>query len=405
MKIVHISTYDVGGAANAALRLHFGLLSLGHDSKFLVLKKRTNIPSVFQSGTSTSNIMQKILHYMGFPQTQAQKNYKLVHGKTFIGEPFSSPLTGIDLSYNELVKDADIINLHWIGDFLDIPGFFSKINKPVIWTLHDMNPFMGGFHYQGDFTRNATDLVSYEEKYKALKLAVFNKQNNITVVTPSKWLYNESKNSTLLKKFDHYHIPYGIDTSVFTFYESNDIRKQFNWPKDTIILSFISDNLKCYRKGFDFIIKAVNELGKNSKIKFLAIGESTIDSENIYCLGKISDNMELAKIYSQSDAVLLSSREDNLPNVLLESLACGTPVISFKVGGMIDLLSDPKLGVLALGMTDQEFLIAIQEFIKNKQSFTRNDIMHVIETEYSLIKQAVSYLNIYKEVSTLSNNT
>jgi glycosyltransferase involved in cell wall biosynthesis len=405
MKIVHISTYDVGGAANAALRLHFGLLSLGHDSKFLVLKKQTTIPSVFQASTGSSNLIQKILHYMGFPQTQAQKNYKLIQGKTFIGEPFSSPLTGIDLSDNELVKDADIINLHWVGDFLDVPGFFGKINKPVIWTLHDMNPFMGGFHYQGDFIRNKTDLVSYEEKYKALKLYVFNKHNNITVVTPSKWLYNESKNSALLKKFNHYHIPYGIDTSVFTYYQSNDIRKQFNWPEDTIILSFISDNLKCYRKGFDFIIEAINELGKNSKIKFLAIGESTIDSENIYGLGKISDNWELAKIYSQSDAVLLSSREDNLPNVLLESLACGTPVISFKVGGMMDLLSDPKLGVLAEDMTGQAFLLAIQKFIKNKQTYNRHDIRHVMETEYPLNKQATSYMNIYQEVVTLSNHT
>lgn len=398
MKIVHISTYDVGGAANAALRLHFGLLNLGHDSKFLVLKKKTNIPSVFESVVKTSNLMQKILHYLGFPQTQAQKNYKLTQGKTFIGEPFSSPVTGIDLIDNELVKDADVINLHWVGDFLDIPSFFDKINKPVIWTLHDMNPFMGGFHYQGDLMRNTTDLIAYEKKYKALKQEVFSKRNNITVVAPSKWLCEESKKSDLLKKFNHYHIPYGIDTSVFKYEQSKDIRKQFDWPDNAIILSFISDNLKCYRKGFDFIIKAVYELGKNSNIKFLAIGESAIDSENIHCLGKISDNKELAKIYSQSDAILLSSREDNLPNVLLESLACGTPVLSFKTGGMMDLLSDPKLGVMAGEMTEDGFLTAIRDFIKNKQSFNREDIIRVIESGYLLSNQAKSYLGVYNEV-------
>jgi glycosyltransferase involved in cell wall biosynthesis len=86
-------------------------------------------------------------------------------------------------------------------------------------------------------------------------------------------------------------------------------------------------------------------------------------------------------------------------------LACGTPVISFKVGGMMDLLSDPKLGVLAEDMTGQAFLLAIQKFIKNKQTYNRHDIRHVMETEYPLNKQATSYMNIYQEVVTLSNHT
>jgi glycosyltransferase involved in cell wall biosynthesis len=335
------------------------------------------------------------MNYFGFPQTQQQKNFKRFKGKTNIGEPFTSPISGIDISNCEIIKNADIINLHWVGDFLDYELFFKNIKKPIFWTLHDMNPFMGGFHYFGDLLRNKTELINLESEFVNYKFNIYSKKRNINVVSPSNWLLNESLSSKLLCNYKHFHIPYGIDTSVFRFYSDHDIRRKYNWTSDTLIFSFVSDHLKCFRKGFDIIIGIAKYFANNPKVKFLAIGSSEINASNIQCLGRVSDNEELAKIYSQSDAVLISSREDNLPNVLLESLACGTPVISFKIGGLVDLLNDSKLGILASDISVDSFKNAMLEFMNTK--FTRDYIINEINSKYTIKIQGESYLSIYNE--------
>src|SRR5690606_4080266 len=119
--------------------------------------------------------------------------------------------------------EADIINLHWTAGFLDWPSFFSKIKKPVVWTLHDQNAFLGGEHYRERFygmdekgvpiprsySRSETD---EENRLAQIKRECLAGASNLTVVTPSKWMFDESRKSPLLKRFQHHHIPYGLPT-------------------------------------------------------------------------------------------------------------------------------------------------------------------------------------------------
>ena len=150
MKIVHISTSDKGGAGIAALRLHKGLLQQNVDSSFL---------SLFGSGTGETNSefninpsvqlsnLQKIKRKFGLPVTQVERNLRMLKGIKGDYEIFSFPFSDFQIEQHPLVQSADIINLHWVAGLINYPSFFKFIKKPVVWTLHDMNPFMGGFHY------------------------------------------------------------------------------------------------------------------------------------------------------------------------------------------------------------------------------------------------------------------
>lgn len=399
MKILHLSTYDKGGAAIAALRLHDGLLKNAVDSSFLVLHKNSNREDVSEHAMHHSGLMQKAFNYLGFPQTTVQKNFKRINDKTHTGAPFTFPITDIDVTQNDLIKNADIINLHWVSDFIDFPSFFKKINKPVVWTLHDMNPVMGGFHYLTDKEHNEFGLETLEKQFEDIKLTSLEKFNNLSIVSPSKWLLALSENSNTLSPFKHHYIPYGLDLDIFKTMDRTQARRLNNLPTDKIILTFISDNIKINRKGFDLLLQAVKKLHSNSNILFCAIGKNNDEiNEGIHYFGSINDNHKLSSLYAAADAIIIPSRQDNLPNVMLESLATGTPVIAFNTGGIKDLITNEYTGILADTIDASGLLKAINDFLLTRNKFNKKEIRKFAEDKLSLAKQAQSYINLYNKI-------
>lgn len=398
MKVVHLSTYDSGGAANSAVRLHQGLLRAGIESSFVVLHKTRNEPGIFLHPSPESSLVQKILNRLGFPQTQQQKNQHVRRNKAILGEPFTSPVTGIDVLQHPLLKQADIINLHWVGDFVDIPDFFSRCDKPVVWTLHDMNAFMGGFHYKIDRDHHTSDLLEWDERYRMIRKKALENFDRLQIVAPSKWLVNESRSSDVLGRFPHHHIPYGLDTSVFKFYPGNELRSRFGWNDSDIVITFISDVLNLHRKGLDLLMEASGLLSGDSSFRFLAIGGYNNGIGQFQTVGRIDDPVELAKIYSQSDLVVVPSREDNLPNVMLEALACGTPVAGFRVGGLPDLLNDKGMGLMAEKINGESLADVMRYFSVHRDEFPRKSIREKFLNRYTLAHQAGAYLELYENM-------
>lgn len=401
MKVVHLSTYDRGGAGVAAYNLHLSLLSKGVDSTFLILYHSNYVAvNTKKIKSPKSNIVQKVLNYFGFPQTLQQINYRLVKNKTTLGAPFTFPITGIDVTIEKLIQEADIINLHWVADFIDWSTFFKNITKPIVWTLHDMNPFMGGFHYTIDLKQNKTSLRLLEleilrEKKKFIKLT-----QNLTIVSPSKWLMDLSLKSDMFSTYKHYHIFNSINLDDFKLRDTMILREKYFLPKDKIIFTFVSEDVKNYRKGFDLLMDVVKELSKNENILFCAIGkfDNRNTLSNIKYFGKINDYKILSDIYSLSNAVILPSREDNLPNVMLEAMACGTPVISFKTGGMLDVIKDGFNGVFAEEITNISLLNAVQSFVDSHNNFDRLLIREFCHNTFSFKQQAESYMNLYNDI-------
>ncbi len=151
MKILHISTRDYGGAGLCCIRIHQALMRQGIDSKVLVLERRSNCPEVYVTGCEPNRwkvfmkrAFNKLFRMLHLEITDFNKRLAFMQK---YGLYCSLPVSRYDISGHPLVKEADILHLHWINNFVDYPSFFKKVQKPMIWTLHDENLFLGVTHY------------------------------------------------------------------------------------------------------------------------------------------------------------------------------------------------------------------------------------------------------------------
>ena len=404
LKIVHISTYDNGGAGNAAMRLHLGLLEMGVHSIFLCLKKSTNFKNVIEftqrTKLSESVFVRTPFNAIGFPIDKCNQNIKLLSKLQGDYELFTFPDSNADVLSHPAVLNADIINLHWVAKYMDYRSFFSKVNKPIVWTLHDMNPIQGGFHYYDELVRSKATFELIENKLKNEKAALISKCKNLTVVAPSKWLHQLAIESNAFSKAKHLHIPYGLNTSLFKDYGKAVARAVFDLPMDKIVISFVSSDVHSPRKGFDLLLDAIQQMKTREEVVFCAIGNAPEESteNNFLYLGNIRDERLMALLYSASDGYVLPSREDNLPNVMLESMACGTPVLSFAVGGMRDLIQSNFNGLLAGEISSKALSESLDLFITGIKKYDRKAIRQNMVDHYNLLVQAISYFNLYSSI-------
>lgn len=399
MKILHIARSDGWGAGTAAVRLHQGLMKIGVDSTFLCFNKVTDIKNVIRYQNKVS-LFDKLLHKSGVKLYQWKTNERKLNGINDVFEAFTFSKTGFDIPLN-LIEEADIINLHWISNFVDYLSFFKKINKPLVWTLHDMNSFLGGFHYMNDAINATGRLKEMDLKENAIKDAALESIDNLTIVSPSKWLLQYSAASKRLKRFPHRHIPYGLDVDTFKYIPQNGIRKSYRIPDDAKLILFISEDVLNIRKGFSMLKEAASKINREYKnVVFGIVGEHNEmkTEEKFVCFGKIRDNAMLAKIFSSADAFVIPSREDNFPNVMLESIACGTPVISFSNGGMAEVIRDNENGLLLHSIQSSALYNGIKDFIETNHFFDRSKIATMAREKYRLEIQAEKYLSLYKEI-------
>ena len=426
MKTLLVNTYDSGGAAASCIRLHIGLLNIGIDSKLQLLNQSKVIPSTFSSEKlySKQSILKKLKsNFLNLAvQTKIYKPnfYSERYQNDFLKnrlsslEWFSYPFSPYDLTQISFYKELDIINLHWVSGLLDWPSFFLKNTKPLVWTLHDENPFRGGEHFSERFLgidfsgnpikREYTEMEILEQsRILNIKREILSSipSRQLHIVAPSKWLLETSKASELFSRFDHSLISYGFDTNIFKQYQQKEVRKKFNLPEEKIILLFVADNLTNERKGFKYLKKAFEQLKNDLKKNVLlcSIGKSYMNTnENTINFGHISDQNKMAMLYSAVDAFVIPSLEDNLPNTMIESLLCGTPVIGFPTGGIRETIVPDFNGYLSNEISVNELKDSIEKFIIHRKSFKRDEISYAAKQKYSLIGQALSYKTLFEEI-------
>ncbi|WP_157686600.1 glycosyltransferase [Nonlabens sp. Hel1_33_55] len=328
-------------------------------------------------------------------------------------EHFSFPTSNFDLTRNILYEEADIINLHWVAEFLNFQTFFTKNKKPLVWTLHDMNPFTGGEHYEEEFSGidesdtlkpriiNLDDKSFYEsivnDKIKALK-----ETTRLTVVAPSNWLCNEAKKSRVLGRFETYRIPYGLDQKVFRQYDKQVARDVLNIKTEKSVILFVSDKIDSERKGIKILLRSLRLINQENHLLCIAGDVKDLDLDDFQCethlLGHIKDDRIMSLCYNAADVFIIPSLMDNLPNTVLESLMCGTPVIGFAIGGIPDMIIDEENGILVKHISPQNLAKAISEFFLNANTFDRESISQKAIEKYSLEIQAASYVKLYNRV-------
>ena len=406
MKITILSAGEIGGAGGAAKNLQKGLMHLGVSVSFISEEKvaslRVNIfPKLKQWWQVRKNIL---------------RNSKYLNKAPAGFDHFSFGRTGYQgLHEHAEVKTGDVISLHWLSYLIDYPTFFKQINKPLIWTLHDTNLFTGGCHYTFGCQKYETDcadcpqLAAGVRAYAAkdnLKIKIDSLKHinpaNVVVVSPSVWLKNMSEKSILFKGYQHFHIPYGIDTDVYKRLDKTQSRVKLGLGNDKLVVLFVATSISEHRKGFDIILKLSDELKHRDDIQFVAVGKTDESYPNILNLGYIKDSNSIAMAYSAADVFIIPSRQDNLPNTMLEALCCGTPVIGYKTGGIIDAIQHGENGFLV----DQENVTDIVEYLmamNNKTIVFNNDkISENARQKYSLEKQALAYKEIIEELFSIT---
>lgn len=421
MKILHINTLDSGGAANACKRLHFGLLELGVDSKVLLKNKRNEWPQSFKFAPEKNplsfrekvklkcfRILKELKVLSANPIEKGHEIPFLLKRPSGL-EMYSFPYSTLDITQSHLYKEADVINLHWVANFLDYKSFFEKNTKPIIWTFHDMNPFLGIDHYKEEYLgvdnlgnpiiRNISkDELELNDQIKKLKYKFIENVNKLTIVTPSMWLANKAKKSNMFSESEIRIIPYGLDDKVFAPREQKTSREILGIPLNKKIILFVADSVSNKRKGFEYLQKAIKTF-ESGEYVLCSVGKGDTEIfKNSINLGNVKDERLMSCIYSAADVFIIPSLIDNLPNTVLESLMCGTPVIGFPVGGIPEMISDWENGLLAEDVNVDALQRAILKFFEKQNEFNRNEIREKAVLNYNQNRQASAYISLFAEV-------
>ncbi|MDR2684231.1 MAG: glycosyltransferase [Prevotellaceae bacterium] len=427
MKILHINTSDRGGAANACLRLHKGLLSAGVDSKVLVLyKSNNNIPQVFTFEALTIKeksvsekikgkikyILIKLYLYRNSPNKIKVQRQMLAQSRDYRLEMFSFPESDYDITDSQLFKDADIIHLHWVADFLDYQTFFAKCKKPVVWTFHDQNPMLGIEHYAEWYsaidndgfpvkrTISNIERTISDEKFQIKKEAL-SKFNNLNIVTVCHWMKSECEVSEIYNRFAIFMIHNGLNGNIFQPRNKVFARSLLDIPQDKNIILFVADNISNNRKGYEYLLRALRKIN-NENVMLCSMGSKNaeiINNKHITEFGNISDERLMSVIYSAADVFVIPSLMDNLPNTVLESLLCGTPVIGFPVGGIKDMVIDGQNGYLTNEISVSALAGTINKFLQNPKIFDTRQIRKDAVERFESSVQAKNVLNLYKKIN------
>ena len=418
MKVAVINTRDVhGGAARAAYRLHKGLRKIGTDSTYFVRDRQLNDPTIRQFVPDPSDGAVAFRRACKAELTTAYEAYRDTRSAEI--ELFSQERVDSDENFYIQRPTADVFNLHWVAGFVDYHLFFTpeRTRSPVVWTLHDMNPLTGGCHYDlgcrkfhdrcgacpllGSGQEN--DLARRIFDSKARIFAAW-PQHMLHIVAPSQWLCDESVSSTLFGKFEATFIPNSIETDVFQPMDKVEARTRLGLPADARIVLFVSHKVHLARKGFRELIRALSLIPDADNLILLAIGDKAdvpVDAPfRVFPINYIGDDHQVALIYNAADVTAVPSQQDNLPNTMVESLSCGTPVVGYRVGGIPDLVKDGETGFLAPAGNAGALSAAFVE------AFSDSDRLHacgargrkLIEETCAPEVQARSYLALYEQV-------
>ncbi len=415
MKIVHVNTYDcMGGAARSANRLHQGLRALGQNSTMFVRQAQSHHPNVIEMCPSR-DLLQRIRRRLR--RHGIARDYQRYRVTRPVGyEPFQDCRSEFRYDFLRDLPDCDILNLHWIADsFLDYESFFAGVPKTtrIVWTLHDMNAFTGGCHYDlgcGRFTEccgrcpqlgsNITRDLAYQNwQRKAMAFSRLD-ASRLQFVTPSHWLAEELGRSSLAGRFPVSVIPYGLDLNDFAPRNRASCREILGLPLDATVLLFVADGLDNERKGFALLVAAMATLPREVPVAILSVGHNKPDVEievPWIHVGSVANDRQLSVIYSAADIFVIPSLQDNLPNTVLESMACGTPVLGFDLGGIPDMVRPGITGMLVPPKDVAALGAAMVQLLDDPESLRQMGLncRRIAVEEYSLDVQARRYAKLY----------
>lgn len=402
MKVVHLSKYPDGGATWCAMRISNALNKNGIDSKMLLMQgepsANISIAEVDwlykRHKTPFVRLLLKVLKFVIRPQYELfkwkRKNVQK-SGKAF----FSSPLTDYtSLPNHPDIKSADIIHLHWVADFIDYPSFFRKIKKPIVWTIHDEGPGLGGFHYNMHLEDSNDKYKKLDKQFALIKKKAIKRGNRPYLVAISSAMNRWIRDNDILKICETSLIYNGVEGDLYTLYNRELSRESLGFPKDSKIFMFSSYKIDDKRKGLTILVQALERLN-DSSIILICVGNYTKIPKarfNVICTGLILDKAILSQYYSSANFFVQSSYQESFGLTPVEAMSCGTPVVAFPCGISPELVTE-KNGVLCSSFT----VDALYEGILNamKKDYNREEIRNDVLSRFSYDKITEQYIKLY----------
>jgi glycosyltransferase involved in cell wall biosynthesis len=416
VRIVQLNTHDAtGGAARAAFRLHTALLRAGHDSRLVVANKSLDDATVEQwtpAGGLGHRLIRSIRGRRFSRQVRCYAESRpdgtgaySLDRTPFLSTPIK-PLAG-----------AEIIQLHWVAGFLDSRRFLPKAARraPIVWTLHDMNPLTGGCHYDDGCGRyqeacgSCPQLGSSDEGdlshlvWRSRRAAYRGiRDDRLHIVTPSRWLEGAVRSSSLLGSRPVSTIPNGVDTEVFRPRDRAEARAALKLPAEAPVVLFVAASLASQRKGFGLLSEALRGVDTHA-IHLVTVGRGDADPDigvRHTHLGSIDTDAFLATVYCAADLYVIPSERDNLPNTVVESMACGTPVIGTDVGGIPELVRPRRTGLLVPVGDVAALRSAVVELLgaDDARRAMAEECRRAAESEYSAEVQVGRYVELYQSL-------
>lgn len=419
MKILLINTSErTGGAGIACNRLMQALNKHGHEAKMLVRDKKTNDKNVIPITNSWFQIQMNFIRFVWERLCIFLVNR--FNKKNLFAVSLAN--TGINISNHPLVKDADILHLHWINQgFLSIKNVQQLIEtgKPIVWTLHDMWPLTGICHHARTCDRftfscgncfflhkpNSNDLSHqvFNEKQK-----VYSK-TNIHFVGCSQWITNKAKSGKLTQNQSVISIPNSIDINKFRQTDKTIARKKLNLPLNKKLLLFGALNISDKRKGIDYLSESLHIIQQNNprffdEIELVVFGQVKSEVRSlftipIHSMGYLTDEENIISLYNAVDVFVTSSLEENLPNTIMEAMACGVPCIGFNIGGIPEMIDHEKNGYVAEYQSAEDLSKGIYRVLSEADySSLSAHAIHKVNENYSEEIIAQKYSKLYVEL-------
>ena len=410
MKIAIVSHSDgKSGGVGAAYRLHKTFRSCGQDSVMLVALKVRGDDSVDGASSFGGMSWAKVrLRLDDLPL----KLCSLPVGKV---SPAWVP-ENTAARVNACVPD--VVNLHWVNHGYLRPESLRKIHAPIVWTFHDMWAFAGAEHLVGDSTRYIDGYLPSNRMEQESgwdinrwvwqrKRRAWRDMKSLTGIAPSTWMASCAKRSMLFRDRRIEVIPNGVDVARFHPIDRRVARDVLGLSQDKkLILCGAMSARVDKNKGFDLFKEAIASLqgqlsGKDAEIVVFGANEPRTGSEfaiKAHYLGQLNDEISIALVYAAADVFVIPSRQENLPTTVMESLACGTPVVGFDIGGTSDMVTHGETGYLARPYDTAELAAGIKAVLCGDAAGLRQRARDAVLNNFTLQQQVERYLKLFDDI-------
>lgn len=411
MRVLIINTSErVGGAAIAANRLMEALKKQGVKAKMLVRDKQTDRLTVVAVGQRWLQpirfVWERICIFLanGF----SRKSLFL----TDIAN------TGNDITRHPEFVHADVVHLHWTSQgFLSLSDIdrIMHSGKPVVITMHDQWYFTGVCHYSADCERYTEEchhcplmaghlLGDVARRVFRRKLRIY-ADAPLTFVGCSQWMADLARRSPLTRGHRVVSIPNAIDTDLFRPTDQAEARQALALPADKQLLLFGCQRITDPRKGFTLLVEALRlavqeQPNLADRICLVVVGGKTEDISSlmpvkVIPISYVSDPLQMVQLYNAVDAYVTPSLQDNLPNTIMEALACGTPCVGFRVGGIPEMIDHQQNGYVATYRDAQDFAEGIVWTLQADRDTLSRQARNKVMVTYSENAVARKYIDVY----------